>query len=162
MKQVFTQDGHDLLMELDASGVRFVVVGAHALAVHGVSRATVDLDVLVEPETGNTERVIHALCQFGAPLAAHGITRADFERPDTIYQMGLPPNRIDVITSISGVSFERAWVGRVTSIVDGLVVPFLGRTEMLVNKRAAGRAKDLADVEALEAMDSTEQATRRP
>lgn len=152
MKQVLTQDGRDLLVELAAAGVRFVVVGAHALAVHGVSRATVDLDVLVEPEPENADRVILALRQFGAPLAAHRISRSDFERPDTIYQLGLPPNRIDVITSIDGVSFEQAWAGHVESNVDGLSVPFLGRTELLTNKRTTGRTKDLADVEALEAV----------
>ena len=85
----------------------------------------------------------------GAPLAAMGVSRADFLREDQVVQIGLPPRRIDLLTSISGVRFEDAWPGRVTHEVAGMVVPFLGRASLVANKRASGRAKDLADLEAL-------------
>lgn len=150
MKQVLSQDAIDLLVELNEAGAEYLVVGGHALAVHGVSRATVDLDVLVRPISANAARVLVALRAFGAPVAAHGLSAHDLAREGTVYQMGLPPNRIDVITSIDGVDFETAWRGRVQTIVDGVVVPFLGREELIANKLAAARPKDLADVAALE------------
>jgi hypothetical protein len=89
------------------------------------------------------------LTRFGAPLAAMGISRADFLCQDQVVQIGLPPRRIDVLTSISGVRFEDAWTGRVTHEVAGMAVPFLGRGALVANKRASGRAKDRADLEAL-------------
>lgn len=98
-------DFGDLLRALLAAQVEFVIVGAHALAAHGFPRATGDLDVLVEPSPTNSERVIEALNAFGAPLSAHGTSRTDFEVPDNV-QIGLPPRRIDLMTAISGVSFE--------------------------------------------------------
>lgn len=149
MKQVLSQDGRDLLLEFQEAGVRFLVVGGHALAVHGLSRATVDLDIFVEPTAENAEKVVHALRVFGA-LRAHGVTQADFEHEGTVYQMGLPPHRIDLITAIDGVALDQAWAGRVNAAVDGTPIPFLGLEELLANKCAAGRPKDLADVDALE------------
>lgn len=160
MRQVITDDGRDLLYELRAAGAEFLVVGAHALAVHGVSRATVDLDVFVRPEPANAARVIDALLRFGAPLTAHGVSATDFQHPNNVYQMGLPPNRIDILTSIAGVTFEQAWAGRVESEMDGLGVPFLGRAELIQNKQAAGRLKDLADVEALVAGEGGPRRSR--
>jgi hypothetical protein len=150
VKQVLTQDGLDLLDELTRTEARFLVVGGHALAVHGVSRATVDLDVLVEPTADNAARVVLALQRFGAPLQSHGVTEVDFARPGAIYQIGLPPNRIDVLTELSGVTFEQAWSDRVLSKVDGVEVPFLGLATLRENKRASGRTKDLADLELLD------------
>lgn len=151
MRPILSQDARDLLAELQEAEARFLVVGAHALAVHGVSRATLDFDVFVEPSSENAPRVLAALRAFGAPIAAHGVTLGDFERAGTVYQLGLPPNRIDLITAIDGVSFDSAWRGRVEAEVDGLQVPFLGRQELIRNKSSTGRAKDKADVEALEA-----------
>lgn len=139
----------DLLHALLDAGARFVVVGAHAMAVHGVPRATQDLDVLVEPTAGNAERVWAALSAFGAPAAELGVTREDFTRPGTIVQLGLPPRRIDLLTEITGVTFDDAWRGRVAHDLRGRAVPFLGRAAMITNKRAVGRRKDLTDLEAL-------------
>jgi hypothetical protein len=142
-------DFRDLLAALLAAGARFLVVGAHALAVHGVPRATGDLDVWIAVDPDNARRVHGALVAFGAPVVAMGVTREDFIRPDQVVQIGLPPRRIDVLTAISGVPFEEAWPERVTHDVQGLAVPFIGRAALVKNKRAAGRAKDVADLEAL-------------
>jgi hypothetical protein len=145
-----TDDWLDLLVALLETQTRFLVVGAHAMAVHGVPRGTQDLDVWIEPTPANAARTWQALAQFGAPLTSLGITPADFDHPGPIVQLGLPPNRIDVLTAISGVSdFAAAWAGRQVVEVQGRFVPFLGRAELVVNKRASGRRKDLADLEAL-------------
>ena len=140
----------DMLDALAAEGVEFLIVGAHAMAVHGVPRATGDLDLLVRPEPDNAARVLAALRSFGAPVAQHGISERDFVQPGTVYQLGLPPRRIDLLTAISGVSFERAWATRVEAQLAGRQVGVLGRQALLENKRATGRAKDLADVRLLE------------
>ncbi|MCB9762105.1 MAG: hypothetical protein H6739_19945 [Alphaproteobacteria bacterium] len=137
----------ELLLETDA---RFLVVGAHALAAHGVARATGDLDIFVRPAPDNAAKVYRALQGFGAPVQVHGLTHEDLTRAGTVYQVGLPPRRIDVITAIDGVDFEEAWAGRTTRSVSGMELCFLGLRELLKNKRAAGRAKDLADVAALQ------------
>ena len=143
-------DFRDVLACLREAGAEFVIVGAHALAAHHLPRATGDLDVLVRPSTTNASRVFRALAEFGAPLDAHGVTAADFAAEGNVYQLSLPPRRIDILTSISGVSFDEAWRGRVDVTIDGEAVPVLGRDELIRNKRAAGRPKDLADVAALE------------
>jgi hypothetical protein len=143
------EDFRDLLGALLEAGARFLVVGAHAMAVHGVPRATGDLDVWVAVDPENADRVVQALARFGAPLAAIGISRTDFLRADQVVQIGLPPRRIDLLTSISGVGFEDAWAGRVTHEVAGVRIPFLGREALVRNKRASGRTKDRADLEAL-------------
>lgn len=143
-------DFRDLLACLRDDRVEFVIVGAHALAAHHLPRATGDLDVFVCPSADNAVRVFRALASFGAPLEAHGVVEADFATLGTVYQLGLPPRRIDILTSISGVTFDEAWAGRVEAMVDGHPTPFLGRVELIRNKRAAGRPKDLIDVAALE------------
>ncbi len=145
-----TEDWSDALVALLSAGARFMVIGAHALAVHGVPRATQDLDVWVDPTDENAAKVWDGLVRFGAPLEDLGITLDDFVRPGTVVQIGLPPHRIDVLTEISGVGdFAAAWEGRVERDVGGARIPFLGREMLLKNKRASGRLKDLADVEAL-------------
>jgi hypothetical protein len=143
------RDFRDLLAAFLAADVRFLVVGAHAMAVHGVPRATGDLDVWIAPDPENADRAWLAVAHFGAPLSSMGVTRADFGRPDQVVQIGLPPRRIDILTSISGVPFEDAWPDRATHEIEGLAVPFLGRAALIRNKRASGRTKDLADLEAL-------------
>lgn len=143
------EDFRDLLAALLAEEARFLVVGAHALAVHGVPRATGDLDVWIARDGDNPERVWRALLRFGAPLSALGFERADLGTPDQVLQIGLPPRRIDILTAISGVRFDEAWPSRATHEVGGLQVPFLGRAELIRNKRATGRTKDRADLEAL-------------
>jgi len=145
------QDWLEFLAELQAAGVRYLVVGAHALAVHGVPRATVDLGVWVDPTPDNADRVMRALAEFGAPAAALGVSRDDFSRPDTVAQFGLPPRRIDVTTSVSGIAaFDDAWSQRVVERVGPVEgVAFIGRDALVANKLASARTKDLADVETL-------------
>ncbi|MFY7922199.1 MAG: hypothetical protein ACOVSI_07260 [Gemmatimonas sp.] len=143
------EDFRDLLAELRRAEARFLVVGAHALAAHGVPRATVDLDVWIDPSPENAARVWSALAAFGAPLDALMITPADLTRPDTVAQFGLPPWRIDILTGISGVTFDEAWPDRMEAYFDDVLVPFIGQDAFIRNKRASGRLKDLADIEAL-------------
>ena len=149
LTRAVNEDFRDLLASLLEAGARFLVVGAHALAVHGVPRATGDLDVWTEGSAANTERVWAGLLRFGAPVGALGLSRDDLMRADQVVQIGLPPRRIDLLTSISGVEFEEAWRGRITREVSGLSVPFIGRSALVRNKKAAGRPKDLADLAAL-------------
>lgn len=143
-------DARDLLAELQRVGAEFLVVGAHALAAHGIPRATGDFDILVRPTAANARRVLRALIAFGAPVATHGVGVEELTTPGTVYQLGLPPGRIDILTSISGVDFEDAWSGRLVVSVGGTQVAVLGRDALLRNKRASGRPKDLLDVKALE------------
>lgn len=141
-------DFRDLLRAFIDHEVRFLVVGAYALAVLGRPRATGDLDVWVESVTGNAARAYQALQQFGAPL--HDLTRADLATPGIVFQIGLPPLRIDILTQITGVEFADAWPRREQGIFADLSVPVIGRADFILNKRATGRLKDLADVESLE------------
>jgi hypothetical protein len=143
------EDFRDILAAFHAEAVDYVVVGAHALAAHGVVRATGDLDLLVRPTADNAVRVAAALRSFGAPLAAHGVVPEDFARPAVCYQIGLPPRRIDVLTEASGVDFDAASEGAVEVVVDGLPVRVMGRRAIVVNKRASGRPKDLEDLRLL-------------
>jgi hypothetical protein len=145
------EDFRDILDALSDHGVEFVVVGAWSLAFHGHPRATLDFDVFVRPSPDNARRVIAALRDFGAPLASHGVTEQDFAVAGTVYQIGLPPRRIDLITEISGVTFEVAWATRAEATIAGRTIAFLGRQALIDNKRASGRPKDLADVARLEA-----------
>lgn len=148
------EDFEDLLACLLEEEVRFLVVGAHALAVHGVPRATGDLDVWIEPGRQNAEQAWAALARFGAPLETFELSIDDLTRPGTVFQLGLPPRRIDVLTQISGVDFASAWESRVVREFEGMELSFLGRAELLENKRASGRPKDLADVAMLEELDA--------
>ncbi|MEX2153954.1 MAG: hypothetical protein WD825_11495 [Gemmatimonadaceae bacterium] len=143
------EDYRDFIAALLDVHARFLIVGAHALAAHGVPRATVDLDVWVEATPDNVRRVWHALAAFGAPLESLNISEADLLQPDMVAQFGMPPNRIDVLTGVSGLEFPAAWADRMESNFGGLRAPFLGRKSFIQNKRASGRLKDLADIEAL-------------
>ncbi len=141
-------DYRDILSDLNAAGVEYLLVGAYALAVHGLPRATGDIDILLRPHPANAERVWEALRRFGAPLA--GLAREDLARPGMVVQIGTAPRRIDLLTSLDGVGFEEAWRSRVTVEVEGLLIPVLGREELIRNKKAVARPQDLADVERLE------------
>ena len=143
------EDFRDVLLELADAEVEFVLVAAFAVAYHGVPRATGDIDVFVRPSPKNATRVFDALASFGAPLARVGVTPEDFETPGIDYQIGQPPRHIDVLTEISGVSFDEAWESRQRVNFEGRKVHFIGRDELLRNKEAAGRPKDLADVSRL-------------
>ncbi|HVW25093.1 MAG TPA: hypothetical protein VHC69_06955 [Polyangiaceae bacterium] len=145
-------DFRDLLAAFNAHGVEFLVVGAHALAAHGLVRATKDLDVWVRPSNANAQRVIAALVEFGAPL--HDLTVDDLSQPGLIFQIGVEPIRIDVITKIDGVSFDQAWPDRVLAHFADQEAGVLSRHHLLANKRASGREKDLLDVKWLERTES--------
>lgn len=138
-------DFRDLLLELADARVEFVIVGAFALAFHGAPRASGDIDIFVRPTRENAERIVAALVRFGAPLTSAGISPEDFAQPGMVYQVGLPPRRIDLLTEISGVSFEEAWASREGAEIDGRPVHIIGREAFLKNKKASGRPKDLAD-----------------
>jgi len=137
----------DLLRTFIAAEVRFLVVGAYALAVHGRPRATGDLDVWVEATPENAPRVMRALAAFGAPL--RDLSEPDFARPGVTYQIGVPPGRIDILTELTGLTFADAWPERVSRAFGELQVDFIGRAAFIRNKRATGRTKDLADAEGL-------------
>ena len=144
------EDFRDLLVLFVDAGVEFVIVGAYALALHGAPRASGDIDLFVRAAPENAARVFAALARFGAPLEAAGITAGDFARPGAVYQIGLPPRRIDVHTEISGVTFDDVWESRMTAEIEGRSIGFIGRTAFLKNKRAAGRPQDVADAARLE------------
>ncbi|MBI4410670.1 MAG: hypothetical protein HY561_13240 [Gemmatimonadetes bacterium] len=142
------RDFVEMLSALSAAGAEFLVVGAHALAAHGHPRATGDLDIWVRPTPENAERVWAALEEFGAPL--FDLTRADLTTPDLVFQIGLAPNRIDLLTSVSAVVFDQAWSNRLMVDIDNVQVPVIGRNELIQNKRALSRPRDLADLADLE------------
>ena len=141
------QDFQDLLRELCDAKARFLIVGAYALAVHGRPRATGDIDVWVEPSDENATRVYSALQAFGAPL--HELSVDDLHTPDIVFQMGLPPRRIDVLTTISGLDFSQAWPNRVHAKFGNVTVPVLSAEDLIRNKTRTGRSKDLADAQEL-------------
>ncbi len=140
------EDFRDLLVLLADAGVEFVVIGAYALAFHGAPRASGDIDLFVRPSAVNARRVFDGLVRFGAPLQSAGVIAADFAQPGAVYQIGLPPRRIDLLTEISGVTFDEAWASRATAEVEGRTVSFIGREALIKNKEASGRLKDAADV----------------
>jgi hypothetical protein len=140
----FNEDFVDVVVSFLEQGVEFVVVGAYALAAHGYPRATGDIDLFVRPSPENASRVYRALLQFGAPVVAHGVGEEDFRATGHVYQIGLPPRRIDILTSISGVTFDEALEGAMEGRLGPCTVRFIGRAAMRKNKLASGRAKDLA------------------
>ncbi len=152
MTHLLNPDYHDILREFNAAGVEYLVVGAYALSAHGFPRATGGLDVLVHASTENAKRVHAALAAFGAPLDQ--LTVQDLSRPDTVFQIGIAPRRVGVLTGIDAVSFSEAWTNRVEVSISGLRIPILGRAELIRNTRAVGRPQDLADVARLESSDA--------
>jgi len=143
-------DFFDLVDAFEQEGVEFIIVGAFALAAHGLPRATGDIDFFIRPSPENARRTLRALQLFGAPVSSAGITAGDFEVPGTVYQVGIPPRRIDVLNQISGVDFDEALKGHLERHVEGRRLRFLGFEELLKNKRASGRPKDLVDLGMLE------------
>ncbi len=138
----------DLIEELLAVEARFLIVGGYAVGAHGHPRATKDLDIWVEPTADNAARVYDALCNFGAALS--DLQPTDLATPHYGFMMGLPPRRIDVLTTISGVDFAPAWSRRALLPVGrDLITPFIGLDDLIANKRAAGRLQDLADLAAV-------------
>jgi hypothetical protein len=141
------QDFLDLLRAFNDRDVRFLIVGAYALAVHGRPRATGDLDVWVDATPENAAKVMSALEQFGAPVA--DVSTEDFSQPGIVFQMGLPPVRIDVLTELTGLTFSEAWSTRTRAAFGPVTADVIGREAFIRNKRATGRARDLGDIEAL-------------
>jgi hypothetical protein len=136
---------------LNSNRVEYLVVGAFAVSWHGFPRYSGDIDFLVRPETANAERVVRAIAQFG--LGSLGISVADLNVPGKVVQMGFEPNRIDLMTSVTGVTFEEAWQTRCLGKLDGIAVDFIGRGELIRNKEATGRPKDLIDAIELRKQD---------
>jgi hypothetical protein len=141
------RDFVEMLSALSDAGAEYLVVGAHALAAHGVPRATGDLDIWINATPENVTRVLHALSAFGAPL--FDLTAADLTNPETVFQIGLPPSRIDILAAISGVSFPSAWPRRTHVRIGTLDVPVIGRDDFITNKKATGRPRDLGDLDLL-------------
>jgi hypothetical protein len=144
------RDFLDFLSALLQSDARFLVVGAHAMAVHGVPRATGALDVWIDASADNADRVWAALIAFGAPVDTIGLSKANLTAPELVVQLGVVPQRIDLLTSVTGLAFDEAWTTRQRHRVEGLEVPFVGLDALLRKKRATARPKDLVDVEILE------------
>ncbi|MDP3505415.1 MAG: nucleotidyltransferase [Myxococcales bacterium] len=148
------QDWSEFLSLLVGQKVRFLLIGGHAMAAHGAPRFTGDLDVWVQPGKRNAERVMKALVAFGFG-SVKGLSDADFTSPGTVVALGHPPMRIDLLTSVSGVTFERAWRRRRAAILGGVPLSVIGVEDLIANKRAAARPKDLVDVATLEALSAT-------
>lgn len=141
-------DFKELLLAFNAHNVEYLIVGAHALAAHGHVRATKDLDLWVRPEKSNAQNILQALSDFGAPLS--DLTADDLSRKETIFQIGLPPLRIDIITNIDGVEFAQAWPDRFQTLFGGVPAFVISRHHLIANKKSAARLQDLADVQQLE------------
>lgn len=138
----------DLLRAFSAADVRFLIVGAYALAVHGRPRATGDLDVWVDATPDNAGRIVRALAAYGAPLA--NVSETDFAQPGMVYQIGVSPGRIDILTELTGIVFADVWPKRLRKQFGDIEADFIDRASFLRNKRATGRLKDLADIEGME------------
>ena len=138
----------DILSILSEKKVKFIMVGAYAMAVHGYPRSTMDIDLLVMPDPENASLVMEALDDFGAAIGSLSVE--DLQKEDLIFQIGVAPCRIDIITSIDGLKFEDAFTRSEIINIEGIPVHVLSVPDLIINKRASGRLKDLADVEMLE------------
>ena len=138
----------EFIESLNSNEVEYLIVGAFALAIHGSPRYTGDIDILVRPSPANARKLTAVISTFG--FSSLGLSTQDFLKPDQVIQLGRDPVRIDLLTSITGVEFEEAWEHRVITRLDGLPVPFIGKEDLIKNKRATGRTQDRADLEALE------------
>ena len=145
---MLNNDYKEMLQCLSEEDVKFLLVGAYALAVHGFPRATKDIDFFVWATPQNAANLIRALVKFGAPT--DGVAESDFSSEGVIFQIGNSPRRIDIITTIDGVKFDQAYTNRKTFSIEGLLVPVISLEDLITNKRASGRKQDLADVEKLE------------
>lgn len=142
------RDFSELLESFNAHGVEYLLVGGYALAFHGAPRYTGDLDLYVRPTPGNAQRILAALKHFG--FGSLDLTEADFTTADRVVQLGVPPVRVDLVTSLTGLSWEEAWASRAEHVAGDLRLAVIGRAAFLKNKRATGRTKDLADAESID------------
>jgi hypothetical protein len=140
-------DFKELLALLNEHAVDYLIVGGYALAFHGAPRFTADLDILVKADEDNSKRLMQALGDFG--FEDTGLKSEDFLVPENVIQLGVPPVRVDILTSLTGVPWDEAFSGRVEGTYGDISVPFIGRDQLVANKRALGRKRDLADLEAL-------------
>ena len=139
------KDLREFIELLNAANVRYVVVGGYAVAFPGHPRATGDIDVFIETSEANAQKMEDVIRRFG--FQATGLTREDFAQSDVIVQLGVPPNRIDIITSVDAVPFEEAWATRIDSMLAGTSIRMISKELLLRNKRALGRSQDVADAE---------------
>ena len=145
-------DYRDILSIFAAEGVEFLLVGAYAMAAYGNPRATGDIDLWVHPSPENSRRVLQAIKSFGAPL--QGLEATDFQKPGIVFQIGIVPRRIDILTQISGIEeFEPAWNRREEILLEGITIPVLSRSDFKTNKLAIGRPKDLADIAWIDSLE---------
>ena len=151
---ILTRDFREFIECCVAHEVRFLIVGGYALAAHGHPRATKDLDVWLWPDAANAERIIEALDEFG--FGSLPLTRADFLEPETVIQLGYPPLRIDLLTSISGVTFADCWPRRIGVDIGGIEAGFIALEDLIANKLASGRPQDLVDAATLRRAHETE------
>lgn len=147
---MLSPDYRDVLSAFTDERVDYLVVGAYAVASHGLPRATGDLDLWIRSDRENAARVWRALAKFGAPVTE--VTASELSIPGLVFQIGVEPTRIDILTSIDGVEFDDAWKDRLQLEIDGLRVQVIGRTHLIANKKAVGRPQDLADVARLESV----------
>ena len=155
---MLNEDYRDMLLALSDEKARFLLVGAYALAAHGYPRATMDIDIWIMPSPQNADAVLRALLRFGAPL--HNLTKEDLQKDGTIFQIGVAPRRIDIITTASGLQFEETYLRSLSVNIEGIEVHIPAIDDLIRNKRASGRAKDLADAEALESLKNSEHNGR--
>ena len=142
-----TKDSREFVECLRSNKVEFLIVGALAVSWHGFPRYSGDIDLFVRPTRDNAARLMLALQQFG--FSALGISLDDLSTENRVIQLGVEPNRIDLMTSISGITFEEAWNSRVPATLEGIEVDFISREALIRNKRASGQSKDLIDIDAL-------------
>jgi len=145
---VLNPDFKEFIQSLNDNGARYLIIGGYAVAFHGYPRYTKDLDVWVEMTAKNAAKVVKALNEFG--FASLGLKEADFLVPDQIVQLGYPPHRIDILTTLPGVEFSKCYPSHVTTDIDGVPVNFIDLENLKKNKKATGRHQDLADLENLE------------
>jgi len=144
---MLNSDYKEMLQILLEEDVKFIVVGAYALAVHGYPRATGDLDIWIKPDSQNASKVLCCLKRFGAPL--YSLTEKDLMENETVFQIGVIPRRIDIITSITGVEFDEAYDDCIKVQIDGMEIPVLSLEKLIKNKEATGREKDALDAKLL-------------
>jgi len=152
---MLNEDYRDMLRALCDEKVEFLLVGAYAMAAHGYPRATMDMDIWIMPSPQNIDAVLRALRRFGAPLG--NLTKEDLQKDGTVFQIGVAPRRIDIITTASGLQFEQTYQRAISVNIEGIEVHIPSIKDLIRNKRASGRTKDLADAEALESLGNCEQ-----
>jgi len=151
---MLNKDYREILQSLIDEKVKFLLVGAYAMAAYGYPRATMDIDIWVMPSPDNTDAVLRAIKRFGAPL--HGLTARDLQQAGTVFQIGVAPRRIDIITEASGLNFDVAFEHSIAIEIEGLIIHIPSVDDLICNKRASGRTKDLADAEALERLKQSQ------